>query len=133
MTLNRNARRLGVALVLLTLSAPVAVQQPEEDGRALPGKDWPLVGGDWTSARYSTLQQINTTNVKGLAGAWNKRLAGGTRATPVVRNGVMVLTAGESVLALNARTGDTIWTWQFPKPGAGAADGRTPRSPMESI
>ena len=94
-------RRPGTLLavvLLLTVSTGVAVQQPE-DGRALPGKDWPLVGGDWTSARYSTLDQINTTNVKTLGGAWNKRIAGSTRATPVVKNGLLVLPTGESVVA----------------------------------
>jgi alcohol dehydrogenase (cytochrome c) len=131
---NRAARTLGLVLPLLALSASVAVQQPDVDGRALPGKDWPLVGGDWTSARYSTLEQINTTNIKGLAGAWNKRLGGGsTRATPVVKNGLLILPSGESVLALNAKTGDPIWTWQFPKPGEGSREGGAPRSPMESI
>src|SRR6186713_1790408 len=118
---------LGMVLLLLPVSTPEAVQQD------LPGKDWPLVGGDWTSARYSTLEQINTANVKTLAGAWNKRLGGGsTRATPVVKNGVLILPAGESVLALNAKTGETIWTWQYAKPGA-SAEGGAPRSPMESI
>ena len=72
--------------------------------------------------------------MKTLAGAWNKRLGGGsTRATPVVKNGVLILPAGESVLALNAKTGETIWTWQFAKPEAGSPEGRAPRSPMESI
>ena len=93
-TVPQMARNSGVFLgvvLLLTASTQVAVQQHEADGRSLPGKDWPLVGGDWTSARYSTLEQINATNVKTLAGAWNKRLAGGsTRATPVVKNGVLI-------------------------------------------
>ena len=123
---------LGV-LLLLTLSASVAVQQPDGDGRAFPGKDWPLVGGDWTSARYSTLDQINTTNVTTLGGAWNKRLGGSTRATPVVKNGLLVLPTGESVVAVNAKTGDTVWTWRYQRPGERAAEGAAPRSPMESI
>jgi len=40
------------------------------DGRHPPGKDWTLFGGSWTNARYSTLNQINTQNVKSLGGAW---------------------------------------------------------------
>jgi len=54
-------RSIAVAFLagLLGLPTSVAVQQADEDGRAFPGKDWPLVGGDWTSARYSTLRQIN--------------------------------------------------------------------------
>src|SRR5262245_21238233 len=129
-------RRSGVlcgVLLLLTFSTEVAVQQSEGDGRSFPGKDWPLVGGDWTSARYSTLDQINTSNVKTLGGAWNKRLGGSTRATPVVRNGLLVLPTGESVVALNAKTGDTVWTWRIAKPADGAPEGRAQASFMESI
>jgi quinohemoprotein ethanol dehydrogenase len=129
-------RRAGVllgVLLLLTFSSAVAVQQSASDGRAFPGKDWPLVGGDWTSARYSTLDQINTTNVKTLGAAWNKRLGGSTRATPVVKNGLLVLPTGESVLAVNGKTGDTVWTWRYAKPGQGGVEGGPQRSFMESI
>ena len=50
-----------------------------------------------------------------------------------MKNGVLILPAGESVLALNAKTGDTIWTWQFGKTEDRSAEGRSQRSPMESI
>ena len=57
---------LGIVLLLLPVSVPEAVQPHDDAGRAFPSKDWPLAGGDWTSARYSTLDQINTSNVKTL-------------------------------------------------------------------
>jgi glucose dehydrogenase len=109
----------------------VSVQQ--EDGRAAPGKDWPLVGGDWTSARYSTLKQIDTQNIGKLGAAWTKSFGGGesTRATPVVKDGVMFIPAGSRLHAIDAKTGATVWTWPPPAPpaaGRGAA-----RSAMESI
>ena len=120
----------GVVVSLLILPATVAVQEGAEDGRSLPGKDWPLSGGDWTSARYSMLAQINTQNVKSLSGAWTKRFGAGgsTRATPVVKDGVMFIPAGTFVYAINAKTGDTVWTWPAKEPAA-----RPARSPMESI
>jgi alcohol dehydrogenase (cytochrome c) len=111
----------------------VAVQQSQEDGRVLPSRDWPLVGGDWASARYSTLDQINTTNVKTLGAAWTKRFGAGgsTRATPVIKDGLLVIPAGPEVHAFNAKTGDTVWTWKHGRNTSGEA--RPARSPMESI
>ena len=42
------------------------------------------------------------------------RLEGGasSRATPVVKDGVLYLTAGANVFAINAGTGDPVWRWQ---------------------
>ena len=40
------------------------------------GKDWVTNGGNLTNERYSTLKQIDTSNVKQLKGAWMTRLKG---------------------------------------------------------
>src|SRR6201989_1924463 len=40
------------------------------------GKDWVTNGGNLTNRRYSTLKQIDTSNVKQLKGAWMTRLKG---------------------------------------------------------
>jgi alcohol dehydrogenase (cytochrome c) len=124
---------IGVAIVAGMLAVPVSVtvQQPSEDGQALPGKDWPLVGGDVTSARYSTLDQVNTQTIKSLGGAWMKRFGGGasTRATPVIKDGRMFIPAGAFLYALNAKSGETVWTW----PSTERERLPASRSPMESI
>jgi glucose dehydrogenase len=65
-----------VIAAVIGLPAVVSVLQAQDDGRALPEKDWPLVGGDWMSARYSTLRQIDTQNVRKLGGAGAAHLAG---------------------------------------------------------
>src|SRR5580704_6477270 len=50
------------------------------------GKDWVTNGGNLTNDRYSTLKQIDTTNVKQLKGAWMTRLKGsGPRRQVFVR------------------------------------------------
>jgi hypothetical protein len=90
----------AVVAAVIGLTAVVSVQQAQEDGRALPGQDWPLVGGDWTSARYSTLRQIDTQNVTKLGGAWTKTFES-TRATPVVKDGQMFVPAGALLRALD--------------------------------
>lgn len=73
-----------------------------------------MVGGDLSNTRYSALTQINTGNVGQLGAAWTSKNfdEGGTsRATPVVKNGLMFITAGRHVYALNAETGEVRWTY----------------------
>ena len=79
------------------------------------GKDWNLVGGDPTSQRYSTLSQIDTRSVKNLQGAWMSEKfdeGASSRSTPVVHDGLMFLTAGAQLYALDARTGKRVWSWR---------------------
>ena len=84
-----------------------------QSGRGHPAQDWPFVGGDWSSSRYSTLTEITTETVDRLGGAWVTRLgSASSRATPVVKDGVLYLTAGANVFAIDGRTGETIWRWQ---------------------
>lgn len=73
-----------------------------------------MFGGDTSNSRYSTLGQINVTNVKNLKGAWvSKQFEDGatSRSVPVVVGGLMFMTAGGRVYALNAKTGDTVWSY----------------------
>ena len=73
-------------------------------------KNWPMVEGDLGNSRYSTLAQVNSTNVKELGGVWHHKFEGEvSRGTPVVVDGTMYVTAGSHIYALNAKTGDVIW------------------------
>ena len=113
---SRLSRGAWLAALLMT-PAVGAVQSG--DGRVRPASDWTTVGGDWTNARYSTLDQINTQTVSGLGGAWvSKRFedGGSSRSTPIVKDGRMFMTAGARVYALNAQTGDVVWTWKADLP-----------------
>ncbi|MGE3513056.1 MAG: PQQ-binding-like beta-propeller repeat protein [Vicinamibacterales bacterium] len=106
-----NVVRLTAAVLCLSM---VALAQSAEEGKRPPGQDWPFFGGDWTGQRHSTLTQINTQNVKTLSGAWTMRFDqnASTRATPVVKNGVMFVSAGSRLYALNAKTGERKWVWR---------------------
>jgi quinohemoprotein ethanol dehydrogenase len=81
------------------------------------GKDWVTNGGNLTNQRYSTLKQIDATNVKQLKGAWMTRLKGSGfggkysgEATPLVKDGIMyVVTGNDDVFAMNAKTGEILW------------------------
>jgi quinoprotein glucose dehydrogenase len=82
-----------------------------------PATDWPAVGGDAGGARYSTLDQINRSNVGKLQPAWTFHTGEATdgvgptiECTAVVVEGVMYLTTGNRVLvALDAATGAERW------------------------
>ena len=80
--------------------------------------DWPVYGGNLGNTRYSALNQIDTTNVAKLAQAWIFDTKPSTAAkanrqievTPLVVNGVMYLvTAYQSLVALDPDTGQQIW------------------------
>src|SRR5205823_2926591 len=78
-------RRVVLALIGATLFFPgsLAAQiAPRPSDRELQqtksgGNDWATYGGALNNERYSTLDQINTTNVSGLKGAWLTRLGSG--------------------------------------------------------
>jgi quinohemoprotein ethanol dehydrogenase len=83
------------------------------------GDDWLTNGGSVTNERYSTLDQINKSNVGKLKLAWKIHLkSGGTRAysqeaTPVVYKGVMYISTGnDDVFALDAATGKVLWKYE---------------------
>ncbi len=117
-----------VAVIVTVFLAMVASRtgglqgQAPESGRGAPTRDWPLVGGNRSGTRHSTLTDVATDTVDRLRGAWATRLAGGaaSRATPVVLDGVLYLTGGANVFAVDARTGDLVWRWQPDESGEGA-------------
>jgi alcohol dehydrogenase (cytochrome c) len=81
-------------------------------------KDWITFGGALNNQRYSTLNQINTSNVQDLKGAWMTRLGSGRgakykfEADPLVIDGVMYIPTGnDDIFALDAKTGKKIWEW----------------------
>ncbi|MBU3921307.1 MAG: PQQ-binding-like beta-propeller repeat protein, partial [Alphaproteobacteria bacterium] len=76
---------------------------------------WLTTGGDAGKTHYSRLDRINRSNAASLGVAWEyetltKR---GLEATPIVVDGVMY-TSGVlgAVYALDARTGEELWTFQ---------------------
>ena len=125
----RRLHRVCVAALVagtVTLAgASLPAQEDYEPGRNYPAADWPFAGGDWTSSRHSTLADVTTENVDRLGAAWVARLPGGvsSRATPVVDDGVLYLTGGANVFAVDGRTGDTVWRWGGGHVGRGRGAG----------
>jgi quinohemoprotein ethanol dehydrogenase len=104
-------------LIVLVSSALIggASLKSEDAGRQPASKEWATVNGDLANTRYSMLDQINTRTIGGLAGAWTSEkfdTVGAGRAMPVVRDGVLFITAGSRIYAYNAKTGATLWSHQ---------------------
>lgn len=96
-------------------TSPQAVKA--EDLLATPvGENWPSYNGDYTGRRFSSLDQINKTNVSHLRAAWVFHPGNTQRleATPVVVRGLMYVTSANDVFAVDARTGRTVWHYSRP-------------------
>ncbi|WP_250846894.1 pyrroloquinoline quinone-dependent dehydrogenase [Aquisphaera insulae] len=115
-----------LSLCLLVMAGRAAAQTARN-------VDWPRVGNDPGSMRYSTLDGINRENVARLKPAWTYHtgeLQGRTgktiECTPIVVDGVMYLTTGYlRVVALDAATGKELWQFD---PLKDHPSGRTPAS-----
>src|SRR5271170_1281917 len=101
-----------LSLVLATKAVTRVDARPVNDGTVSQGsdakQDWSEATGDLGNRRYSELSQINTETVKNLGAAWISDKfddAANSRVTPVVKDGVMYVTAGAKVYALDAKTG----------------------------
>jgi PQQ-dependent dehydrogenase (methanol/ethanol family) len=91
--------------------------------------DWPSYNGTLDGNRYSSLDQINTTNVKTLQPQFIFSPGGqGLEGTPLVIGGIMYVTGGAQVCALDARTGAHLWCVPRSNGIAGAA--RTAAAPV---
>ncbi len=74
----------------------------------------PTYNGDPGGNRYTTLTQIDKTNVARLAPRWMFTLpkAGTLQGTPLVADGIMYVTAPNECFALDAGSGRQIWHFQ---------------------
>jgi quinoprotein glucose dehydrogenase len=85
--------------------------------------EWRYIGGDAAHTRYSSLDQINAGNFEKLKVAWLWRgdnfgpeVDHVLRATPLYIDGVLYTVAGQrrTVVAIEASTGETLWTYREP-------------------
>jgi len=85
--------------------------------------DWPHYGGSQLSWRYSSLDQIDTSNVARLTPAWIFQTGDyveNLQSTPIVVDGTMYLiTPRARVFALDAASGKLIWRYNYAPSRAG--------------
>jgi quinohemoprotein ethanol dehydrogenase len=80
---------------------------------------WLTNGGGYSNDRFSSLDQINTSNVSDLKGEWMTHLNGSGTANkysqegqPIEYKGILYVTTGaDDVFAVDVKTGKTIWTY----------------------
>jgi PQQ-dependent dehydrogenase (methanol/ethanol family) len=78
-------------------------------------EDWPLFGRDSDNTRFATQDEINTGNVGELGEAWSTDLGPDQflmESYPIViGETIFVTTSTDEVIALDAKTGQTKWTY----------------------
>lgn len=112
-----------VALVLARNGMPAGdLAQAVEAASLLPDTEWLHHRSDAGSTNYSPLDQIDAGNVSQLEVAWRWRSdnfgAGiwpNLEVTPLMAKGVLYATAGasRSVVAIDARNGETLWMYRL--------------------
>ncbi|MBA2356511.1 MAG: PQQ-binding-like beta-propeller repeat protein [Acidobacteria bacterium] len=77
-------------------------------------RDWPTYNGDPGGNRYTSLTQIDPSNVSRLAPQWLFSVpdAGTLQVTPVVVDGIMYVSAPNECYALDAGSGRQIWRYK---------------------
>jgi alcohol dehydrogenase (cytochrome c) len=81
-----------------------------------PKADWTTYHGSISGNRYSSLEQINSGNVRSLTLRWMFPIPSSPRieATPIVVDGVMYVTGWNEVWVLDATSGQQIWMFRQP-------------------
>ena len=121
MRISNGMKLFSVAVLAMLATSFAMAQKPgvvDDKALANAGKnaeEWLTSGHDYTEQRYSTLKQIDASNVGKLGLAWYYDTGsdrGTVETTPLVSNGVMYATLPWGVVvALDARTGSEKWRW----------------------
>jgi quinoprotein glucose dehydrogenase len=113
----RFASALAVAAAFSAIAPQTGTAQSGQPSTAKG--EWPYYTGDIRGSRYSPLDQINASNFSKLEVAWRFKTDNfgpfpefKLEGTPLMINGVLYTTAGtrRAVIALDAKTGEQIWT-----------------------
>jgi quinoprotein glucose dehydrogenase len=103
----------GLVMAMLAFAAVSLPGNASAQSKALDAhRTWSNYEGAPDAAQYSALDQINRSNVRRLQIAWQYRTGDGNKYlfNPIVVDGVMyVLAKQNSIVALDATTGDELW------------------------
>jgi alcohol dehydrogenase (cytochrome c) len=113
------AALLLAGLVGIPLHAQVSYERIKR-AEAEPG-NWLTYSGNYFSHRHSRLNEINASNVSRLRPAWTFQtgVPGRFQTSPLVVDGIVYITVPPSnVVALDARTGRSLWRYRRAMPEA---------------
>ncbi|MEP7243131.1 MAG: PQQ-binding-like beta-propeller repeat protein [Gammaproteobacteria bacterium] len=89
--------------------------------------DWPMYNQTYDAQRYSSLKQIDATNVAGLKEVCRVRVGelGGFGGSPIVVGGMMYVTVGNATLAMNPVDCGIKWKTLYVSEGRASAGAAT--------
>lgn len=115
----RTGRLTGALVVVGAVALAVVLSGQSSAPPSTATGQWPAYAGDLRGTRYSPLDQVTAANFNALEVAWRFKTDNlGTHSeyklegTPLMIDGVIYTTAGtrRAVVALDAKTGEIIWT-----------------------
>jgi glucose dehydrogenase len=91
-----------------------------EELEAEPGDDWITNGGSTANHRFSTLDEINTENVKDLKGDWMTKIGSNATAAKFSQESqaleykgtIYVSDGADDVFAIDASSGEILWEYK---------------------
>ena len=127
-------RAVATALLAGCLAAPADAQDRGRTVQAGPAPrvdaatttDWPLHNLNLHNSRFAEPDQITTGNVGSLELKWSHATPPRSiirSATPLVIDGIMYFNSGSVLTALNAATGEPVWTFEAEPAFAGGGRG----------
>lgn len=126
--IRRRPALLTVATFAFLLLLAVARSSTVPAAQSEPDTPWPAYGGGPEQIRYSSLKQINRSNVTQLERVWTYDAGetGGLQTNPVVVDGVVYTTTPKhKVVALDGATGAVRWRFDSKFEGSGPNRGVT--------
>src|SRR5215471_18674905 len=109
----------GIATLLCAAALPAGAQSVEP--KLLlnpPPNDWLIYHGDYTGTRHSKLSEITPENISKLKQIWKFQASQQLKASPIVANGMIYITAPDNLWAIDEHTGKEVWHHQHTKNNA---------------
>ena len=108
-----------IATFLCFAAQPIGAQTGGPKELLHPTTDaWLTYHGDYTGRRHSSLRQITPENVGRLKQVWRFQASQALKASPIVANGVIYITAPDNLWAVDASSGKELWHYQHPRNNA---------------
>jgi len=115
----KRINKAGLAALTGLCALGLSNPGPCQDG-AKSAANWSMIGGTPGNSHYSSLKEINRSNVAKLRMAWkfDTGQSGGLETTPIVVDVVLyAFTPTQHVIALDAGTGKLLWKFDSSIPG----------------
>jgi alcohol dehydrogenase (cytochrome c) len=101
---------IRIATFLCLAGLPIGAQKVDPKELLQPPADaWLSYHGEYNGQRHSKLTQITAENVGKLKQVWHFQTSQSLKASPIVANGVVYITAPDNLWAIDVHTGKELW------------------------